>query len=138
MSFDPDPTAREIETKFGFYTVALTFTILGLAVQTASFGANIAADFAELLAWMILLISGLNGLMRLEWLPTLHQVFGLKTAADRMGYAVDHMGIDYPELRELQKRKVWDSSSASKKEARDLSAFRFITNFVRQKRRQDQ
>ena len=55
-----------------------------------------------------------------------------------MGYAVDHMGIDYPELRELQKRKVWDSSSASKKEARDLSAFRFITNFVRQKRRQDQ
>jgi hypothetical protein len=70
-------------------------------------------------------------------LQGMEKAVGLKTAEDRMGYAVNHMGIDYPELRELRDRKVWDSSSASKKEARDLSAFRFITNFVREKRKQE-
>jgi len=60
---------------------------------------------------------------------------GLKGAKDRMAYAMDHMGIGYEELRELDRKKVWASRGKAAAEARDLSAFRFITNFVRQKRR---
>jgi HEAT repeat protein len=62
-------------------------------------------------------------------------VRGLKTAQDRMAHAVDHMGLDYADIRPLTAAKVWDSATDSNEEARDLSAFRFITNFVRQKRR---
>ena len=62
---------RQVHTKFAFYSVALTFTILGLAIQTASFGANVVADSAELLAWAILLLSGFNGLFLLEKVVTL-------------------------------------------------------------------
>jgi len=38
---------------------------------------------------------------------------------------------------ELDRQKVWGSKSKSNKAAKDLSAFRFITNFVRHKRRHD-
>ena len=60
----------------------------------------------------------------------------LKQAKDRMIFAMDHMGLTYEELRELARRKIWANQSKSAEVARDLSAFRFITNFVRQKRRQ--
>ena len=84
MSSDPDnrQVGQEIQVRFGFYSVALTFTILGLAIQTSSFGYNVVADLAELLAWLILLISGLQGLKRLEGLPGLYQVFGVQDDAE--------------------------------------------------------
>ena len=72
---DYEKSAQEMEVKFGFYSVALTFTILGLSIQTASFGANFVADSAELLAWLILLISGFNGLSRLEHISHLLELF---------------------------------------------------------------
>lgn len=61
----------------------------------------------------------------------------LKTAEDRMAYAMDHMGLDYEEVRKLAEKRIWASKSKSVVEAQDLSAFRFITNFVRQKRKVD-
>lgn len=62
------------------------------------------------------------------------RVIGLKTGDDRKAYAIDHMGLSYAEAREIPD-KTWDSGSKANKEVRDLSAFRFITNFVREKRK---
>jgi HEAT repeat protein len=70
-------------------------------------------------------------------LQGLERAEGVKTADDRMAYAMDHMGLEYEDLRALAKKKVWNSRSKAATEARDLSAFRFITNFVRHKRRVD-
>ena len=70
-------------------------------------------------------------------LQGLERVVGLKTAQDRMAYAMDHMGLDYPDLRELRQGDVWNDQAESVKRARDLSMFRFITNFVRSMRKAD-
>jgi len=70
-------------------------------------------------------------------LQGLERVDGLKTAADRMGYAIDHMGLSYAEVRALAAKRIWGSRSKAAAGARDLSAFRFITNFVRHKRKVD-
>jgi HEAT repeat protein len=64
-------------------------------------------------------------------------VVGLKSARDRMAYAMDHMGIDYDEMRKLTDAKVWDSQSEAVKTVKDKSSFRLISNFVRFKRRVD-
>ena len=63
---------------------------------------------------------------------------GLKTERDRQAYAIDHMGLSYANLREIQKESFWKSSPRAAKNVPDLSAFRFITNFVRMKRIGDQ
>ena len=84
MSSEPNSLheeARQVQSKFLFYSVALTFTILGLAIQTASFGANVVADSAELLAWLILLISGFNGLSLLKEIPHLFNLVVKKERA---------------------------------------------------------
>jgi HEAT repeat protein len=58
----------------------------------------------------------------------------MKEAVERMAYAVDTMGLSFADLREIP-RGAWNSQSKAAEEVRDFSAFRFITNFVRQKRR---
>ncbi len=58
----------------------------------------------------------------------------MKEPADRMAYAVDVMGLSFADLRDVPKG-AWTSQTKVAEEVRDLSAFRFITNFVRQKRR---
>ena len=68
----PEPNihaAQRFQEKFEFYFVALTFTLLGLAAQTATFGGYVVADLTELGAWGALLLSGLVGLARLEGIP---------------------------------------------------------------------
>ena len=64
--------SRQLQEKFEFYLLALVFTILGLAIQTAKFGNADIADSLELLGWLLLLVSGITGLSRLEWLPVAH------------------------------------------------------------------
>lgn len=61
--------AWQFQEKFELYLIALVFTVLGLAIQTAAFGATLPGDVAELCGWLFLLISGVVGLWRLEWLP---------------------------------------------------------------------
>lgn len=61
--------SRELQEKFELYLLALIFTILGLAVQTAKLGTNRASDALEVLGWLSLVLSGLSGLSRLEWVP---------------------------------------------------------------------
>ena len=68
----PEPNihaAQRFQERFEFYFVALTFTLLGLAAQTAAFGDFVVADLTELGAWGALLLSGLAGLARLEGIP---------------------------------------------------------------------
>jgi hypothetical protein len=74
MAVDPNlEIAQRMKENFGFYITALTFTILGLATQTAEFGLSSFTDIAELLAWLSLFISGLVGLSRLEMLPVAYE-----------------------------------------------------------------
>lgn len=61
--------SRELQEKVELYFIALIFTILGLAIQTAKFGTNQVADALEILGWLSLVVSGLTGLSRLEWVP---------------------------------------------------------------------
>jgi hypothetical protein len=70
-------------------------------------------------------------------LQGLERVTGLKTAQDRIHYSIDHKGLDWEDVRKLAEERVWDSQAKSVEKVRDLSAFRFITNFVRQKRKAD-
>ena len=58
----------------------------------------------------------------------------IKTEADRRGFAVDHFGFSWEKVRELDAREVFARQSDAEKEVTDLSAFRFLTNFVRRKR----
>jgi hypothetical protein len=77
MAVNPNiELANKLKERFEFYVIALTFTILGLSIQTAKFGSYIAPDILELLGWAFLFISGLVGLSRLEWLPVAYKVFG--------------------------------------------------------------
>jgi hypothetical protein len=54
-----------------------------------------------------------------------------------MAYAMNHMGVDYPDLRKFAEGKIWDSQADSVQAVKDASAFRFLTNFVKYKRRID-
>lgn len=64
--------ARESFSKFTFYFTGLAFTLLGLSVQTAALGTNVYGNLAELVGWLLLLISGLAGLGQLRRLPAVH------------------------------------------------------------------
>lgn len=67
------------QQKFDFYAVVLCFTLLGLAVESASFGSNAAADLFELVGWIALLVAGVAGFDRLERQPQFFQLMGYKT-----------------------------------------------------------
>lgn len=75
MAVDNQEISHRIRERFSFYFVALIFTILGLSLQTASFGKSIFSDVLELVGWASLLISGLSGLSRLNWTPNLFFLF---------------------------------------------------------------
>lgn len=64
--------ARSLQSKFDFYFLALVFTTLGLSIQTARFSSSVQF-WCEILSWMMLLISGLMGLSRLEWMPAMYR-----------------------------------------------------------------
>lgn len=63
-----------VQEKFEFYFLSLTFVILGLSIQTAEFGTYVVSDVLELLAWGCLFASGLCGLSRMRWVPSLYSV----------------------------------------------------------------
>ncbi len=60
-------TPHSILEKFEFYFLGLTFTLLGAAIQTATFaGHSHASVFAEIIGWAGLALSGLIGLSKVE------------------------------------------------------------------------
>lgn len=68
MSKSEMEIAHQTQEKFEFYLLSLVFTLLALSVQTAKFGDNIIPTIFELSGWLFLLISGLFGLWRIEYL----------------------------------------------------------------------
>lgn len=68
--------AIQLQEKFELYILGLIFTLLGLSIQTAKFDVSNIADTFEILSWLFLLISGLVGLSRFEWLPVAHKQMG--------------------------------------------------------------
>ena len=62
----------------------------------------------------------------------------LRNEKERMAFAIDHLGYDYAQVRELQGEGVFAKQPLAIKKTRDLSTFRFITTFVRQKRIADE
>jgi hypothetical protein len=76
------------QEKVDFYVVALAFTVLGLSVQTAHFGASAIGDFFELVGWISLLTSGIAGVARVQLLPHTYQLMGLlQTETDKRNSA---------------------------------------------------
>jgi hypothetical protein len=62
-------TPHSILEKFEFYFLGLTFTLLGAAIQTATFaGHSHASVFAEIIGWAGFAHSGLIGLSKVEHL----------------------------------------------------------------------
>ncbi|MFA5668804.1 MAG: hypothetical protein WC967_06145 [Balneolaceae bacterium] len=58
--------SQRIQEKYDFYFLALTFTIVGFAVQTQPNDAIIIARIAELMSWCLFIISGICGMFRIE------------------------------------------------------------------------
>tara|TARA_R110001599_G_scaffold352101_1_gene585953 strand:+ start:1757 stop:2263 length:507 start_codon:yes stop_codon:yes gene_type:complete len=71
-------TGQRIQEKFQFYILGLAFTLLGLAIQTASFGISPVADVMELSGWILLFISALTLASRLEWTPQIYHLFDVQ------------------------------------------------------------
>ncbi|MFQ3789307.1 hypothetical protein [Halomonas sp. A29] len=69
---------QRIQEKFQFYILGLTFTLLGLAIQTATFGVSAVSDSLELLGWALLFISALTLASRLEWTPQIYHLFDVQ------------------------------------------------------------
>ena len=86
MDIDPNTKiAQEIQQKFEFYLLALTFTFLGFSVQTGEFGESSFAAGAEVLGWIGLLVSGVVGFWRLEWVPVNYNIHAeLDTLRDEL------------------------------------------------------
>lgn len=62
-------SGREAGIKFAFFAVGLSFSLLALATQSAEFGKSALIDWVEFIGWILLLLSGLIGLVRLDFIP---------------------------------------------------------------------
>lgn len=63
--------AQQTQEKFQFYVLALNFTLLAAAIQTATFGTYMLQDWLELAGWLGLVCAGVVGLWKLEWSSTI-------------------------------------------------------------------
>jgi hypothetical protein len=74
--------AQSSQHTFIQYAIGLTFTVLGLSIQTSRFGASRTADILELVAWLALLVSGMIGLARWEQVSQMYRLFGHQDSED--------------------------------------------------------
>ena len=58
----------------------------------------------------------------------------LRKAKEMQAYAVDHMGLSIRSLRNTVNERWWKKRMQASEMVHDLSAFRLLTNFVREKR----
>jgi hypothetical protein len=71
MANPNDVAAQNLQEKFELYLLGLAFTLLGLSIQTAKFDGPPPQRITELLGWALMLISGIVGIRRLQWIPVL-------------------------------------------------------------------
>lgn len=100
---DIEAKAMDIQEKFELYLVSLTFTVLALSVQTASFGINPVGDAFELLGWVLMLISGITGLLRLELVPVVLRYY----AAKEQQKDVDEEDLAKVENKISSRKSMW-------------------------------
>jgi hypothetical protein len=67
--------AQEVHHKLEFYLVAVAFTTAAFAIQTGRFSGLVIGDAAEALSWVLLVASGILGLLRLEYIPVAYRVY---------------------------------------------------------------
>lgn len=63
LAFQIIKSVTESSMKFTFFLVGLTFAILGVDVQI-----TVAADVATILGWLVLLTSGVSGVLKVHFL----------------------------------------------------------------------
>jgi NhaP-type Na+/H+ or K+/H+ antiporter len=75
-------TPHAVMEKYEFYFLALTFTLLGLSIQTVDFESysNINT-IIELLGWLLFGVSGVVGLSKIEYLPSIITIRNERDAA---------------------------------------------------------
>ncbi|MCT7310069.1 hypothetical protein N5J06_03875 [Ralstonia sp. CHL-2022] len=95
--------SRELQEKFELYLLALIFTVLGLAIQTAKFGTYRVADVSEIVGWIALVASGVSGLWRMEWVPV-----ALKTSAQLQGVRKERRELVEHANRGVQRVQIED------------------------------
>lgn len=66
--------SHRIQEKYDFYILALTFTIVGFAIQTQPESFSLIGKIAELLSWLFLILSGITGIFRIEKQYELYQL----------------------------------------------------------------
>lgn len=65
-------TPHSVMEKYEFYFLGLTFTLLGASIQTADFGDYSKVNsLIELMGWFTFGLSGVVGLSKIEYLPSL-------------------------------------------------------------------
>lgn len=74
--------SQRLQERYESYLLSLTFTLLALAVQSASFGPIFWRNNVEILGWSALLVSGISGLSRAQWLPQLFGQFSRQSDAE--------------------------------------------------------
>ena len=67
--------AAELQNKVEFFILALTFGALSVFLQTVPKFYSLAIGLVEVAAWVLFLVSGITGLVRLIWGPVVHTYF---------------------------------------------------------------
>jgi hypothetical protein len=94
--------AQDVHHKLEFYLVALAFTTAAFATQTGRFSGLVIGDMIELLSWVLFVLSGVLGLMRLEYLPVayrVHDYIGVREQSIREHEADEEQQDDVAALR---------------------------------------
>jgi hypothetical protein len=80
-----EPTAQSVIEKFEFYLLGLTFTLLGLSIQTAGFQASpVLSVWGELIGWALLGLSGFVGLSKVQWTASILHVKASKESFESL------------------------------------------------------
>lgn len=116
MSQTTGERAAVISDKFELYIISLVFTLLGLSIQTAKFDSYVVLNFSELFGWIALLVSGVFGLWRMEYVPVVLQNLGRKENFENRVFELEKAKLQGGE-------KVYVALTAT-----DLSCDELLTN----------
>lgn len=108
--------ARELSHKYEYYFIALVFTILAFSIQTTEMVNKFAQVWFEIISWVLLMISGLIGLSRLERIPVVYRhqgtlqeieakLLAIKQGVEQELEVADEYGQEYSKDELIRERK---------------------------------